>query len=170
MLQEIVFLLLGGVVGWLTNAYFSKKADKNSSLQNHPLEERTDEVLFMLLENRIESRWGKPLKDVIHVTDIPKDTRTPHILRFFLTSKSLKRGEKVGILFRAADSEMNFGELKVFEVSGRVGIPAKQEGHGYFSCEVTFPDNLIPGKYSIQFDLKDFAGRENRHILSLDVD
>jgi hypothetical protein len=176
MAQNIVFLvigaILGGAIGWLTNSYFYRKGERQTNLTNHPLEERTDEILYMLLESRLEWRWRRRLDTTISTIEIPSDRDIPHILRFYVTNSKPKQGETVGILFRVADSEMNFpeyGNLEIIEVASKVRIPVAKEGHGYFSCEITFPNNLILGLYKIEFNLVDLAGKKNSQFLEFNV-
>ncbi|NJM39595.1 MAG: hypothetical protein HC853_01895 [Anaerolineae bacterium] len=173
MYQNLAFLvigaILGGVIGWLTNSYFYRKADKQAILANHPLEERTDQILYMLLQSRLENRWNKRLAETISAEGLPSDKGIPHILQFYLTNSNPKQGETVGILFRVADSEMNQNFLELTEVSSKVRIPISREGHGYYSCEITFPSNLILGLYKIEFELTDLLGKKNKQYLEFNV-
>ncbi len=168
-IQNAAFLIIGAVIGWLTNYFFYQRSDKKANLVNQPLEERTDEILLMLLQNRLEARWGKKLEERIVATEIPKDTDVPHILHFHVTASNPKQGETVGVFFRVADSGMNQGYLEVTEVSSQVRIPTTREGHGYYSCQVTFPKNLILGLYKVEFKLADSVGKKNSQFLEFDV-
>jgi len=168
-IQNAAFFVLGAVIGWLTNYFFYQRSERKAWLATHPLEERTDEILSMLLQNRLEARWGDKLVERIVVREIPRDTDIPHILHFYVTSLHPKQGETVGIFFRVADSGMNQEYLEVTEVSSQVRIPTTREGHGYYSCQVTFPKNLILGLYKVEFKLADSVGKQNSQFLEFDV-
>lgn len=170
LVQNAVFLVLGAVIGWLTNYFFYQKADKKAWLATYPLEERTDDILLMLLHNRLEARWGSGFTENIEAMEIPADTDVPHILYFDVTNLNPRQGETVGIFFRIVDSGMNFwGHMEVTEVSSQVRVPTVREGHGYYSCQVTFPKNLILGLYKVEFKLTDSIGKQSHQFLEFDV-
>ena len=169
LFQNILFLILGAVIGWLTNYFFYQRSDRKAWLATHPLEERTDQILSMLLQNRLEARWGSKLTERIDVPETINDTDIPHILQFQVTNLHPRQGETIGTFFRIEDSGMNLASLQVTEISNQVLIPTTREGHGYYSCQVTFPKNLITGLHKVEFKLVDSAGKRNTQFLEFDV-
>lgn len=167
LLEVVTNQLIGAVIGlavsFIISWYFYKKAD----IPTRTIRQMVEQLSLSIMQEKL----GVDLvPEVTPEAERPKDLDVPHIMRFWRSCKNTKPGEFVVILFRVRDEGLNFaGDIKISDKKTGLSFEALNRIYGYWSTEITIPDNVEPGHHQVTFQLTDRHGKTHSHLVDIEV-
>lgn len=163
---QIISFILGSLISFIMSWYFFKKADFPSRVTSAMAED----LLLFLIQDKIGVEFN--FHNYISKSELPKDSTTPHILQYWLSSRNVKLGKAIHLLFRVEDTAFDFlgaNYIEITELESNVSFLTVRQGQGYYLCTVNCPKNATPGLHSLAIKLRDKKGSTHQHLIKFEV-
>ena len=166
LINQLVGVVVGTIVSFVMSWYFFKKADFLSKVTA----DMTDNILFMLIQDRLDTNFE--IHGTVPRSDLPRDLDVPHFTFYWLSTRQVKPGDTFLVLFRIEDRGLNFPGPKNAEITeseSRVSFPVTLQGHGYYSCKITCPNQATPGIHTLKVKLTDNKKKSYTQSIKFEV-